>query len=100
MKRNYDFRYLTKNVGKGSKNPTCIMKVEEEENSKTVVYHDKDETEKYYQSSKKNHLSKVLQSKAHEDKTYENLNNNTKRDIILNRDLKVNGYDEVHWCNF
>ena len=87
MRHNYDFKYLTKNVGKGNKNRLRRLQVEAEGNESMIVNSNKDKIEQRFLSLIKIIFSNVLQSKSHKEKTHVNLNNDTRINNILDGEL-------------
>lgn len=98
--RRFNFKYMTKYVGKGGKQSLKRVHKVNSSNRVIEIIQDRNRIEEEVSKYNENHFKKVLTSKAHNDKVHEKLDCDDVRDRILNGTLKVDECSDKDVCEF
>ena len=86
--RNWTMKYLINSIGKRPKNPLKTIEINSESGDNTWVLHKREQIENTLISQNIKYYTKVMKTKAYQDKIYQLLNKNEVWDRILNRELR------------
>lgn len=99
-RRNYEFKYMTENIGRGLNRELSILDIVYEDTQEITTITSRKVIERTIIDHNENYFKKAKMSRAHNDEINENLKYETIRDKILRGELTLDDCDDENVCEF
>ena len=99
-RRNFEFKYLTENIGRGPNRALSRLNVINENTRNVMTVTSRNEIERTIIENNEKHLKKAQSSKVYYDKVYKNLACEMIRDKILRNEFETNDCDDANVFDF